>query len=651
MPTRPLLVRLVLAAGCTMSVAASTLLLAVPAQAATCDWTGNLDTNWSTSGNWSCGKVPGLGDDVSVFGEVDLDVAASVRTLTLGPGGIISGPISSSQALTVNQGITWTGGDIAATVFAKGAVTASGPDDKSISTGLLMQSSGTYLAFSLQEGSVIVHSGTIQFTYVQLSEGTSIVGTVCCNRPGANNVLGQVSALGDAKIKGLPFRTWNLEADPGATLSISGGLIWDALSGSGGLLIQSGEVGRVITGAPPEDGAPPEPTEVLLTGDRVHIWGGTWEHMSGEIRAEDDSTQTFDVIGGGTFVWSGGELAVGLAFPPKSSTNSYGPIAVALLGTSGEPLSLTKRPKTRGGLTLGTEMTIAGETEVEMAPGTSITIRSGGIATQYPGTEVRGTACCSNPATIDNSGTWSTEGGQDPTTIDSVQIKGAGTWDVGDGILNIGGSAPTRLGGFSVGVTSSGSGTLMALSGTVTIDKFNVTTETGYSPQIGASIQVVSADVINTQAMQVGSLAINPTLAYLLNTSKTAMTITPARAVPLTLNCGSGCPSTTKKNVRWSIPWEVSGGTKQASMNNVVLTVSLPRGTTYLSATGSTCRASGSTVTCRVGTVQLGTPISVAMRLKSATTGAIRVTGTLSGSSPISDNTKATKTVAVQVTN
>ena len=45
---------------------------------ATCTWTGNTNTKWTTSSNWSCGHVPTDADDV-VIPNVTNDPLIDVR--------------------------------------------------------------------------------------------------------------------------------------------------------------------------------------------------------------------------------------------------------------------------------------------------------------------------------------------------------------------------------------------------------------------------------------------------------------------------------------------------------------------------------------------------------------------------------------------
>ena len=65
--------------------------------AADCNWTGNVDTSWAVSGNWSCGHVPTSSDDVVIPGGVTNyplinysdKYVAYANNLTIQPGAML----------------------------------------------------------------------------------------------------------------------------------------------------------------------------------------------------------------------------------------------------------------------------------------------------------------------------------------------------------------------------------------------------------------------------------------------------------------------------------------------------------------------------------------------------------------------------------
>jgi hypothetical protein len=73
---------------------ASLLLFAIPLTAFSqdsCTWNG-ANGDWETACNWSCGLVPGAGDEAVISsGSATLSSPAEVAELTLGPSGSLDG--------------------------------------------------------------------------------------------------------------------------------------------------------------------------------------------------------------------------------------------------------------------------------------------------------------------------------------------------------------------------------------------------------------------------------------------------------------------------------------------------------------------------------------------------------------------------------
>ncbi|MFK8103570.1 MAG: T9SS type A sorting domain-containing protein [Saprospiraceae bacterium] len=84
-------------------------LCALSALAETCEWTGAVDNNWNTAGNWSCNAVPGAADDVIIAtATVSLNETTTITSLNLLPNVTLSG----TGMLTVNGNLTISdGGD------------------------------------------------------------------------------------------------------------------------------------------------------------------------------------------------------------------------------------------------------------------------------------------------------------------------------------------------------------------------------------------------------------------------------------------------------------------------------------------------------------------------------------------------------------
>jgi hypothetical protein len=145
-------------------------------QAATCRWEGDNGPDWATPGNWSCGDVPGSGDDVII---PNLDVDPTINALTTGVE-VNSITIESNAVLTVNA----TQNSL--TIFTSSSFTNDGDiiinGQNPGARGLSINSP----AFS-NAGNVIINSG-----YLKLDRGGTHSGSFV-GQPGTvlnlNNLL------------------------------------------------------------------------------------------------------------------------------------------------------------------------------------------------------------------------------------------------------------------------------------------------------------------------------------------------------------------------------------------------------------------------------------------------------------------------------
>ncbi|MBN1934093.1 MAG: hypothetical protein JW934_05490 [Anaerolineae bacterium] len=138
-----------------------------PALAATCTWTGAVDTDWARAANWSgcSGNVPGGTDTAIVPWVMSNDPILSTNTtvgsltvqssgeLTIASGGALTingaftlaGTLTGDGDVTVNGGMDWTGGTLSGsgkTIIAPGAtLTIDGSSYKSLS-GRTIQNQG-----------------------------------------------------------------------------------------------------------------------------------------------------------------------------------------------------------------------------------------------------------------------------------------------------------------------------------------------------------------------------------------------------------------------------------------------------------------------------------------------------------------------------
>jgi hypothetical protein len=80
------------------------LMPAGTAWAATCNWTGNVSTDWAIAGNWDCGVVPGS-SDIALIGPSTnnpvISANATVGTITINSGGLLTYSAATGVTLSV----------------------------------------------------------------------------------------------------------------------------------------------------------------------------------------------------------------------------------------------------------------------------------------------------------------------------------------------------------------------------------------------------------------------------------------------------------------------------------------------------------------------------------------------------------------------
>ncbi|HFA49544.1 MAG TPA: hypothetical protein ENJ95_11070 [Bacteroidetes bacterium] len=96
---------------------------------ALCTWTGAVDDKWSEAGNWDCGHVPLMSDDVTIpdGSAITLDMSSTITKLTM-MGGSITGP----ETLTVSDFLLWEKG-----TFDAGITAGSTLEMKTLGTKIL----------------------------------------------------------------------------------------------------------------------------------------------------------------------------------------------------------------------------------------------------------------------------------------------------------------------------------------------------------------------------------------------------------------------------------------------------------------------------------------------------------------------------------
>jgi hypothetical protein len=78
---------------------------------ATNNWTGVINNNWHTAGNWSCGTIPGPNDDVVISsGSPVIATGATGQCRNLSKSGFVSTVNLSGSTLQIHGNLNYTGG-------------------------------------------------------------------------------------------------------------------------------------------------------------------------------------------------------------------------------------------------------------------------------------------------------------------------------------------------------------------------------------------------------------------------------------------------------------------------------------------------------------------------------------------------------------
>lgn len=640
--TRP-----VLALASVLAAVSALLVTAPPARAAACDYTNaSGDYRWTTAANWTCGRVPTSGDEVTIAEEVSLDGSHTVSTITLNPGARLLG--TSSQRLTLTGTLTWTGGIIEARIEAIGAVTmvAAGDADKEIrgsgwirgnqrrfiltGTGDLIVGSPNYAAAVIYVDEFLVRSDVVVRAGSPTPGGITaatlnVVSTASFQEPGLIVDEVVVSEQGEALLSG-------------GSISIQKAI--------GGILSAGATGGRIVTGAPLPGETSPEPTLVFLGDqDSIAVTNVTWEHHSGTVHPEGGRPVTLKGASDAPpFVWSGGAIAARIALEGDASVEILGD------ATSAPAFSAAAHPV---GLVVNTEATIGAGTVLTMSPGTGIEVGAGGTVEQYPGSRIQAASAGGSPSFIVNSGTWSTQAdplGGPPAAIVDTAISGDGAWDVRDGTLALEGGASADIGLLRVLMAAGRATAIHAPDARVRLRGLSVETDPTRVPSPGEVVTVVQAQSLDATGMSTNGTLITPQFAWDVQATTRDLLLTALPAVDLALVCTPSCPGTAQKNRPWTLNWSVSRKGSATSTGIRVIT-RLPQGTSvvrYVVPAAVTCTQAAREVTCVIG--QINSPVSLGLRLRSATVGNVVAHGRVVADKAIADPSQATRSVTVRIT-
>jgi hypothetical protein len=383
------------------------------AEALTCNSTGS--GNWKTAGTWSCGQVPGSGDDVTI-------VAGHTVTMNSNPG--------ACNNLTINGTLNW---GQANTLTVSGNLVISGGIVSGSATGTLTVTSGTLTVTS--------SGGTIGRNAFTVGGATTISGTLTFD---ANSGTGTKTFTGDVTVNS--GGVWN-ETAASMAVGFGGSLTnnattWTANTGthtfSGSSKTISGSTATVIP-------------SVSISGTIANsntLTVGTLLTIAGTLTNNGTVTATTALSGAGGFTnVATGTLNIGaasaittLTATAVGNTVNYTGTAQTIhnnayhhLGLSGSGAKTlgTSTTAIGGNLTLSgtaTTITVVGLTiSGNLDVGTGTTFTAAGFNLTVTGTtsitgtfavsSATGTKILNGAVTINSGGTWNNSAGNAGVTF------------------------------------------------------------------------------------------------------------------------------------------------------------------------------------------------------------------------------------------
>lgn len=458
----------------SVALVAASLVWSPVARADACDWEGAEDNVWTNAANWSCGRVPGANDDVTISGEVEISVPTTIGSLVVKTFGDISSP-SPSQVITVNGDFTWTGGYIGTGVTVRGQTTVEGEEDKIIrgrgrlttsnqAEGLRVSGTGVLLIDTDDRVVGLTSPSTL------LEDGAQVRSSGCCSTIRSWDVT-DLRVAGDAHVVDLKVLLGFASVAQGGTLSIAGGLldIKELPTGSSRAFGDVGgfQGGQMVVGAPVPGGSASEATDVTLPA-LMRLGDLTWEHRGGSIYSRTKAVVDGPMSGKqGVFMWTGGSLAGDLTVN----------VLIAITGREGGPISIEGPNESRSGrLTLRYGGSIIDGAHIQMSGGTSIHVPAGVRVVQDPGTRIHGVSLPAPLLSV--QGRWAAREGLQPSVIDGARLE-ATSVEVGSGSLTLTGEIAHSIGTLAVTVGSRRSGLVDAGEGSLKVDRLEV----GLSPK------------------------------------------------------------------------------------------------------------------------------------------------------------------------
>lgn len=263
-------------------------------------WTGDVNTDWHTGGNWDDGNVPTSSDNVTIpssltnYPIVSSEVA-ECDDITIENGGSLT--ISSTYSVTVNGDLNLNGtgtithsgtGDVILAGTSKN-INVSGSEDISDAE---LQITGSYtLGGTIEILDLNINGGTLSASNNNITINGSWSNSSGTYTPGTNTVT--FSSNSTATVSETGF--YNL------TVNKSSG----TLTSSGNVTVSNASI--ITNGTFTIDG------ETYTVGETFSLTGGTLKMSSGSIifdPTDNDDNEAFNV-NGGTLDVDGGTLTIG----------------------------------------------------------------------------------------------------------------------------------------------------------------------------------------------------------------------------------------------------------------------------------------------------------------------------------------------------